>query len=277
MCFGGTTYNNPQDINYEWGKYFCDLYSPSADPSFSEEHKHSVETELLTIKSIVSPQTSSKHVVSVEMVQTALRSCKKGKASGNDDICYENVIYGGSLLIKVITQLFNYMITYSYTPSEMKNGVIVTLYKGGNKKKTDPNSYRAISLCSVILKLYEKVLLSFIEQDKKVTFNASQGGFQKKVNCLMTSFMLRECVNYGMEHHSPIYACFLDARQAFDRTWIASLLVKLYKTGIHVMLFKAIMSFFDNCLSCVKSNGYMSEWFPILQGTRQGQCMSPFL
>lgn len=277
MCFGGTTYNNPHDINYEWGKYFSDLYSPSVDPSFSEEHKQYVENELSMIKSIVSPQTSNNHVVTVEMVQAALRSCKQGKASGNDDICYENVIYGGSLLIKVITQLFNYMITYSHTPPEMKKGVIVTLYKGGNKKKTDPNSYRAISLCSVILKLYEKVLLSFIEHDKKVTFNASQGGFQKKVSCLMTSFMLRECINYGKEHHSPIYACFLDARQAFDRTWISSLLVKLYKTGLHVMLFKAIMSFFGNCLSCVKSNGYTSDWFPILQGTRQGQCMSPLL
>lgn len=76
------------------------------------------------IKSIVSPQTSNNHTVTVEMVQAALRSCKTGMTSGNVNILvgYEHVmgvIYGGSLLIQVITQLFNYMLTYSYTLSEM--------------------------------------------------------------------------------------------------------------------------------------------------------------
>ena len=40
------------------------------------------------------------------------------------------------------------MIKLSYVPIEMKKGVIITLYKGGNKRKDDPDSYRAITLSS---------------------------------------------------------------------------------------------------------------------------------
>ncbi len=34
---------------------------------------------------------------------------------------------------------------------------------------------------------------------------------------------------------------------------------------------------FENVYSCVKTQGHTSHWFPILQGTRQGQVISPRL
>ena len=123
------------------------------------------------------------------MILKALKTCKKSKACGNDRIFYENIIYGGSLLRNVLKMLFDGMLTFSHTPTQLKNGIITTLFKGGNKKKTDPNSYRAISLCSCVLKLYEKVLMQLIDEDGKLEFNSSQGGFHKNVNSLMTSYM----------------------------------------------------------------------------------------
>ena len=35
----------------------------------------------------------------------------------------------------------------------MKRGAIVTLFKGGNKRRDNPDNYRAIILSSVVLKL----------------------------------------------------------------------------------------------------------------------------
>ncbi|KAL4220189.1 hypothetical protein ACF0H5_020597 [Mactra antiquata] len=29
-------------------------------------------------------------------------------------------------------------------------------------------------------------------------------------------------------------------------------------------------------MNCVRSNGCKSNWFPVLQGARQGQCLSPY-
>jgi len=43
------------------------------------------------------------------------------------------------------------MLDISHTLTNMKRGVIIPLYKGDGKKKSDPNSYRAISLCYTII------------------------------------------------------------------------------------------------------------------------------
>ena len=211
------------------------------------------------------------------MVEKVLKSCKKKKACGNDLIYYENIIYGGPILLDVITKLFNYMSSLSHIPVDMKKGIISTLYKGNNKNKMDPNSYRAISLCSTILKLYEKVLLKFLEQSSTLKFNTLQGGFQRNINCKMTSFLLRESIYFAKENSSKLFTCFLDVRQAFDHVSHSILMLKLYRTGIKKSIFKIILSMFENVYSCVKSQGQSSDWFPILQGTRQGQVMSPYL
>ena len=277
MIFNGVTYNDPRDINTCWQSHFSYLYSPSQDSNFDEKYKLEIETQYDTIIQNLNSINGNSLVINDTIVSKALKTCKKGKACGNDKVYYENVMYGGDILIQILAKLFNAMLALSHTPTEMKKGIITTLFKGGGKRKNDPNSYRAISLCSVILKLYEKVILLLLENDGKVSLNPLQGGFQKHVNCTMTSFMLRECICYGAENNSKVYACFLDAKQAFDRTWIKLLLLKLYKTGIDPYLFKTICSFFSNCFSCVKSQGLTSDWFPILQGTRQGQCISPHL
>ena len=56
----------------------------------------------------------------------------------------------------------------------MKVGVIITVFKGGNKRKDDPNSYRTITL----LKLYERVLHTRLVNSVPQALNPLQRGFQ---------------------------------------------------------------------------------------------------
>lgn len=188
-------------------------------------------------------------------------------------------MYGGKKLITVFSYFFQSMTKFSYVPIDLKRGIITTMFKGGTKDKKNPNSYRAISLCSTILKLYEKTLLYFTDKgdSNKICVNQMQGGFQKNMNCLMTTFMLRESVYFARENNSKLYACFLDTQQCFDRVSHTILLVKLFHTGINLNIFKVILNMFENVYSCVKSDGHTSAWFPVQQGTRQGQVLSPRL
>ena len=113
----------------------------------------------------------------------------------------------------------------------MKVGTIITVYKGGKKDKRNPNSYRAITLSSCILKLFEKVLLRRLENNTSLTPHRLQGGFRKGLGCLMSSLSLQECISYANENRSKLYACFLDSRQAFDRVWHQGLVYKLMEAG----------------------------------------------
>ena len=104
-------------------------------------------------------------------------------------------------------------------PICMKVGTIITLFKGGNKLRTDPNNYRAITLSSVIIRVYENIILKRIDTQGNVKVVQLQSGFQKCLCCVMTSFSLKECIFYGKEQGSRVFICFLDARKAFDRLW----------------------------------------------------------
>ena len=211
------------------------------------------------------------------LVVDAIRTSKRGRACGEDKLYYESIKYGGEIVKDILLKLFTAMLQFSHTPTSMKRGIIITLYKGGNKKKNDPNSYRAITLSSVVLKLYEKVILTLCKEDGKAELSKLQTGFQPNMGCMMTAFMVRESVHYTAEFGSKLYMCFLDIRQAFDRVWQDLLMVKLYRKGFNISLIKAIIDLYEDMVSCVRSQGFTSDWFPVKQGTRQGGCLSPFL
>ena len=169
----------------------------------------------------------------------------------------------------LIAKLFSHMVKYGYTPNTMKKGIIITLYKGGNKPKDDPNSYRAITLSSVLLKLYESVLLNRIANDGIFkNINLLQGGFQRDIGCIMTSFSFRECCNFTVKNGSFLNIAFLDVRRAFDTVWHKSLIIMLSRIGLNKYIIKIIIDLYQGMASCVRNQGHYPDWFEVLQGTR---------
>ena len=79
---------------------------------------------------------------------------KTKKACGPDKVYNEHLIFGGSVPYEQLAKFYTDMYKYGFVPMPLKEGIIITLHKGGRKSKTDPNSYRAITLSSAILKLF---------------------------------------------------------------------------------------------------------------------------
>ena len=210
-------------------------------------------------------------------LQLALKRLKTGKACGLDGIYTEHLKYGGDTLHEFLLSLFNLMYTHSYIPLGLKRGLIITLYKGGNKRKDDPSSYRAITLSSSILKLYEGILLIRLKKEVNISIHELQGGFQEGLGCNMTTYLTNDCLNYCKETGSKLYACYLDTRQAFDRVWHDGMFYKLFRFGISPQLWLTIVELHTGMSSCVLHKGYLSKWLYIKQGTRQGGLCSPFL
>ena len=104
-----------------------------------------------------------------------------------------------------------------------------------------------------------------------------QGGFQKNIGCLMTSFLFRESIVYAKENGSKFYVCFLDVKKAFDCVWHDGLFYKLYQSGINKVFCKLIINMYTDMHSCVSGRGFKSDWFHVRQGTRQSSVISPFL
>lgn len=54
--------------------------------------------------------------------------------------------------------LFNNILNLGQIPSGWKQNFIILIYKGGNKPKSSPESYRPISSLSTLFKVFKKII-----------------------------------------------------------------------------------------------------------------------
>ena len=143
MIFDGVTCNTLEDINRGWKNYFQCLYTPSPHNSYDEEFQRSIIPKAKKLRHYAKTTDSSNINITVPDVHMALKSCKNNKSCGYDGIYYEHMKKGGSVLIDCLKLLFRKMCEFGYCSINMKRGIIAILFKGGNKDKRNPNSYRA--------------------------------------------------------------------------------------------------------------------------------------
>ena len=117
----------------------------------------------------VSPENAHSNVsqtldalVQPDDIKETIGNLPTGKACGFDIIYYEHLTPIRDLVSPVLAYVYTWMLRRSFMPDRLKRDVIITLHKGGRKRKDDPNNYRSITLTSVLLKLYE-ILFCYIE------------------------------------------------------------------------------------------------------------------
>jgi hypothetical protein len=77
--------------------------------------------------------------------------------AGISELATKIIKSASTTLIPILTRLFNMAITTSTIPNEWKTAVVSPIYKNKGAK-TDPNSYRGISVLPPIANLFEKIM-----------------------------------------------------------------------------------------------------------------------
>ena len=260
----------PQNIANTFASYFKDLYS------FNDDEDVLAEDPLLQQDLLTLPK-----VISIDDIFKQLKKLKKRKAPGIDKIQNEHLIYGGRTLHQCLSNLFSAMLKYSYVPLAWKIGITIPIYKGGNKAKTNPDSYRAISLLPSMYKLFEKVIheniLNALSKRNQKFPSVQQQGYQKQLGSETVAFNLHEAIYSTLEQSDTAYVAFLDTHKAFDTVWHKGMLHKLKLLGIDPQYLNLISNAYHNIQSIVSINTYQSAPFNIKRGIRQGGVLSSLL
>ena len=78
-------------------------------------------------------------------------TCTLNKSAGPDNLTTEHLCYGGNIVVTWLTEILNSIIELEQIPSPLKSGItIIPVYKGGGRDPLDVNSYRGITLNSVL-------------------------------------------------------------------------------------------------------------------------------
>ena len=143
---------------------------------------------------------------------------KPKKSAGPDDITAEHLKYGGETVIVWLTGVLNTVVDAEQVPACLKQGITIPIYKGGGKDPLDVNSYRGITLNSVISKVLESLILDRLEPlfMEAGLPHPNQSAYRKRVSCADAIFATQEVISRYLKEGSRMYMCLYDLQKAFD-------------------------------------------------------------
>jgi len=182
-----------------------------------------------------------------------------------------------SIIIK-LNCIFIAMLRLSYFPQSWKLSHVLPICKPG-KDPRNPSSYRPISLLSCLSKIFEKLMLSRL-QNYISSINILpnyQFGFRSQFSTSQQLLRVSELIANSFHKKEHVIALFLDVAQAYDRIWHSGLLYKLYTIGVPIYLIKITKDFLSFRVFMVKINNSFSTARAIYSGIPQGSILSPLL
>ena len=215
--------------------------------------------------------------IEMEELEKALRKVENGKAAGDDGCINEVLKAGGESMKESLLTMFQKVWKEEVVPSDWARGIIVPLYKDGDKKNVD--NYRGITLLSVVGKLYTSILNNRISQwlEKKKKLVEEQGGFRTKRCTSEQIFILKETIQARRRVNKRTVCCFLDIRKAYDTVFREGLWERMRDKGINGKMWRVVRNLYREVGSCVRLGEEKTEWFNLEVGLRQGCILSPIL
>jgi exonuclease III len=234
-------------------------------------------------------QTSSiiedENIISYDIIEKCCTTIPTDTAMVTDYLSPYHLKYGGPILYKSLFIFFNLCFISGKLPSDWTSANIFSLHKSG--AKDIPSNFRPISLTSIVIRLYERILLPKIMEiiDRSKQLSKYQFGFRKMRstcdNLYITISHIYKAINCQTKQknfkNNKLPITFLDLQKAFDKININATLYKLSLFGIKGRMYLFFKSFLTNRKIRTMYLNTFSDWFIIDPGTPQGSCLGPII
>ena len=285
----GETIQDPETLLKVWAEHFQKL-SESRLGDTPDMISWKDKMRLLEVQSCMNEEFLLDVPFTAEEVSKAVNRLNRRKAPGPDGLMAEHLKAGGDVVITWLMKILNDVVVLEVAPEVLKNGIIVPIYKGGGKDPLKVDSYRGITLTSMVSKvlitltsmvskvleflLLEHLELVFMEADLP---HINQSAYRKAVSCADAIFATQEVVAKYLRGGSRVYMCLYDLQKAFNSVEYPVLLEKLFDIGVNGKMWRLLKSWYDGGFCRVRMDGMLSENFQVKRGVKQGAVLSPAL
>ncbi len=228
----------------------------------------------------MSAKTDQKFIfkaVSWQEVEQQLKSIKRNKATGLDNLPPGLIKDSAELISAPLAHLINLSLKTSIFPTDWKAAKVIPTHKSGAHSNLD--NYRPISVLPVISKIIEKIihrqLIIFLDKNHLLT--KFQFGFRPKLSTEYAATILLDSIRNNVDKGKLVGAIFVDLSKAFDTVSHAMLLDKLPLYGVQgkeLEWFKDYLFYRKAKVSC---NSCFSKEHVLLTGVPQGSILGPLL
>ena len=261
MYCGGCFRKNPKDKANLFNNFFYEQFSESSTYNihvdYTNDENFNIDFCHRKIRKILS-QVNSNKSCGPDLIQ--------GKILKN---CAVGIAYPLSLLFKL-----------SYNtgsiPSEWKRAHVVPIHKKGAKENVE--NYRPISLTSLIMKTFERIIKDELLSRTGHLLDERQHGFLNNKSCTtnMVGFCDSLALSMNEGYHTDVV--YFDFSKAFDSVNHDLILKKLkYSYNIDGRLLKFLANYLSEREQCVVIGNSKSDTKPVLSGVPQGSIIGPIL
>lgn len=235
------------------------------------------------LNSILKPNKSSSFlnfgnstpVITESLLLSFMTKLENSSSYGPDKIPAILIKMCRNELVKPLCHILNRSLQTGIFPEIWKSSYIIPLFKAGNK--CEVANYRGISKLSCIPKMFEKIVLSFIEFECKSIISPIQHGFQKGKST--ASNLLEFCSDVIPKTQLGLQTdvIYLDFTKAFDRVNHSILLQKLSNYGLSNWILRWLESYLKDRVQAVMFKNVSSSSIAVYSGVPQGSHLGPLL
>ena len=253
--------STPLDKANLFNIYFCDQFSEQSsykfDFDFSGEDKYDINF-------------CPRHI------ETLLSQINSNKANGPDKIHGKILKNCSSSLAYPFSIMFGVSYNTGIVPKEWKLANVVPIHKKGPKENIE--NYRPISLTSLVIKTFEKIVKDKLLSLTSHHLNDLQHGFLGKKSCSTNLAVLCDNLALSLNDCARTDVVYFDFAKAFDSVNHDLLLCKLkryYK--IDGRLLKFLKNYLCDREQQVVVGNSISSRSKVLSGVPQGSILGPIL
>ena len=272
----GNALSNPHDILQFIKSHYEELYTRNNSNQSASGSNFSSNDEGIVFLEECDHLVLEKELSEGELLN-ALKSSNNKSAPGLDGLPGEIYKFFWNSLKGPLLDCFKYSFQSGHLCSSQKAGVICLHHKGKGLSRELIGNWRPISLTNFDYKLLAKTLAIRLNSCIFKCVEEDQYAFIKgrQIGCLLRE--IDDILTLGKTKFPGSMILSLDYAKAFDTLSLSAIMKALSFFGFGDGFMKWVEVLLNDRMSCVRNGGYLSDFFNMNRGVRQGCPISPLL
>ena len=259
-----TTTTDTYEIIQETHKFYKQLYT-------AEETSQEATTQIFDIDIPILTDTERDKCeghVTLDETTDAVNKMANNKSPGIDGLTTNFYKHFWDLFGEKLTFIYNEAFLRGHLTLMQKRGIISLLYKKNDRTKL--TNWRPVSLLTTDYKILAKALALRLSKVIASIIHTDQTANIPGRNINDNISLIRDALRYANDKNTPLALITIDQLKAFDRVDHNFLFLTLKRFGFGVEFINWIKTLYCRTSSSVKVNGWLTAFFNLERGFRQG-------
>ena len=218
---------------------FCTVYEELYNSSGSKEALSNMKKEISNDIELGDAGVNEVNRITGDVVKAAACKMKPGKGDVSEGYSSDALLNAPDILFDQLALVYRSWLIHGTVTLNLLACAFLPLLKNSLKNPADTNSYRAIAGSSLLLKLFDQVVL--LLRGHLLVSDELQFGYKEGYSTSQCSWFVNEVASYFLRKGTPCIVTLLDCTKAFDKCKFDILFRKLIDRNLPSVLVRVLI------------------------------------